>query len=449
MLLKGIVQKTLQGNPTGVARLKSCTATSVCEEMEELEKAFVDSISRLKARVREGEALVASECEHAEQVIESLRADVGVLKVKIREAEDSVAKKDAASQRMEQTFAAKILDLLNEMKKKDASLDSRDNEIRELKSKLGVEAKQVIQLEQALKQAKAETASETQRAEQIAVNSNAAITSLESQMKETRAILRVKDSTISGLEQSHSAKIQDLESQIRTKEKDLADRDKQVNDLRSEVTTLTKGIKEMSSFFKQAEALANIHSDGTLAEAQPQNTSATDSAKQAKKTEAKPAGSEPVVLAITSKATDAQTNTAKRKEVLSRSTLPLGGAKLTAAQNISMVGTGKQAETKLTDSRPVGLIVTSNPTDTSREETVPPSFFDTITRELSEAFGPMASLILRDHVKAVGESMQKFPRTRVAELLDNVIKEIPNETIKISFREHLDKLHILGKIASV
>ena len=72
-----------------------------------------------------------------------------------------------------------------------------------------------------------------------------------------------------------------------------------------------------------------------------------------------------------------------------------------------------------------------------------------MTRELSEVFGPVASIIVRDHVKAVGESMEKFPKTRIAELLENVSKEIPDEKVKISFRERLDKLHIVGKTASV
>jgi myosin heavy subunit len=375
MLLSGIVQKTLQGNPKGTARLKGPTAASVCEEMEELEKTVVDCINRLKEDLTKGEAVVANEYDQAEQLIESLRADVRVLEAKIREAQDTIDKKDAASQKMEQTFAAKIVDLLNEMKKKDVSLESQGNEIKDLKSKLDVQAKQVSQLAHALKQAKAETAGETKRAEQMAANSTATITALEGQMKEACEMVREKDSTITALEQSHIAKIQDLENQIRTKEKDLADRDKEVNDLRSEVTTLMKRIKEMSSFFKQAEALAN------LADVQP--------------------------------------------------------------QIIGTVDPGKRAETKPAACQPVGLTVTSNTTDASREETVPWSFFHSMIRELSEAFGPMASVILRDHVKAMGESMEKFPKTRVAELINDVSKEIANENIRITVRQHLDRLPII------
>ncbi len=447
MLLKGIVQKTLQGNPTGMARLKGSTAASVCEEMEELEKTVVDCIGRLKARVTEGEAVVASECEHAEQVIENLKADVAALEAKVKEKEETIEKKDAASQRMEQTFTVKIVDLLNESKKKDESLESQGNEIKDLKSKLDVQAKQIIQMEQALTQAKAETVSAIKRADQLAANSKATIATLEGQVKEAREIVRQRDSTITELEH-HIAKIQDLENQIRTKEKILADRDKEISDLRLEVTTLMKGIKEMSSFFKRAEALANINSGDTLVDVRPQNTSIIDSGGQVK-TEAKPARPEPIVaLAFTSNAAGTQMNAGKENQAVSQSTPSAGAVQLTAAQIISTVDPGKHAQAKPTHSQPVSLTVTSNTTDASHEEIVSRRFFDSMIRELSEVFGPMASVILRDHVKAVGESMEKFPKARLAELLDNVSKEIANETIKNSFREHLDRLQLLEKTAA-
>jgi predicted nucleic acid-binding Zn-ribbon protein len=445
MLFKGIVQKTLQGNPTGTAQLKGRIAASVCEEMEEFEKTVVDCISRLKTCVTDGETAIASECEQAEQVIESLKTNVAALEAKVKQKEDTIEKQNAASRRMEQTFSAKIVDLLNESKKKDESLESRGNEIKELKSKLDAQANQLIQLERALTQAKADIAGQAKRAEQIAANSKTMIAALEAQLKEAREIAREKDSIITGLEQSRTA-IQDLENQIRTKEKTLADRDKEVRDLRSEVTTLMKGIKEMSSFFKRAEALASIHSEDTLVDVRPQPTSTVNSGGQLKP-EAKPPRPDPIAtLAFTSNGAGTQMN--KEKPAGFHATPPAGALPLTAAQIISTLDPGKQAQAKPTDSQPVSLTATSSTTDPSREETVPRSFVDSMTRELSEAFGPMASLILRDHVKAVGESMEKFPKARLAELFDNLSKEIANEAIKISFREHLDKLHILEKTAA-
>jgi hypothetical protein len=46
-------------------------------------------------------------------------------------------------------------------------------------------------------------------------------------------------------------------------------------------------------------------------------------------------------------------------------------------------------------------------------------------------------VIIRDHVKAVGESMEQFLQTRVTELLKIVSEEIPEKNGKNSFRERV------------
>jgi len=83
-------------------------------------------------------------------------------------------------------------------------------------------------------------------------------------------------------------------------------------------------------------------------------------------------------------------------------------------------------------------VVTSSSTDTP-QETVSPKFFDRVTVELTQALGPMASMIVRDHVAALGESIEKFPQARVGELLDTVSEEISDERQKIRFRARLAK----------
>src|SRR5438132_3983567 len=112
--LKGIMQKTLhhsKPNPMYIARVKDSTASSLNDDMEELEKMVVDRIGRLKAAVKEGEAVVAGESEQAERVIESLRANIAVLEAKVKETEDTVRRKDSASQSMEKNLTAKIASL--------------------------------------------------------------------------------------------------------------------------------------------------------------------------------------------------------------------------------------------------------------------------------------------------------------------------------------------------
>ncbi|HEY7507443.1 MAG TPA: hypothetical protein VH621_07520 [Nitrososphaera sp.] len=377
--LKGIVQKTLQhANP--IARVKGSTASSLYDEMEELEKTVVDCIGRLKAAVKEGEAVVSSEGQHAERVIDSLRANIGVLEAKVRETEDTVHRKDSASQRMERSLTAKINDLQSEVKKKDEALESRVSEVNDLTAKIDALAKQVSQLEQALQQNKTEAAVEAQRAQHLVESSNAKITALEAQLKETEEIVRGKDSTIKSLEQNLTAKIQGLESQVSSKDRLLVDRDKQVNDLKSEIKLLTNNIKEMSSFFKQAEALAGIQAQDILADIQTQNIAPGDPGKPSKSVAEKPA--------------------------TSASTAPMA-----ASKTMDVV-----------------------------REAVAPSFFDRMTRELSEFFGPMASVIVHDHVVSLGESIEKFPRARTADLLDIVSQEISDKKLRASFRDRMAKL---------
>jgi chromosome segregation ATPase len=370
-VLKEVVQDRLQlnkGNSNPLPRVKGANALTVIDEMEELERIVAERIAKLKAAVTEGEAVAAGEAQHAAQVIGSLRAKITSLEDKVTETEETVRKNELASQRMEESITRRMQDLQIEIKKKEKSLESRSNEVKDLTSNVEARGKQVTQLQQAIQQAKDETAGEAKRVEHLTETHKTKVAALEAQLKKTEETVRGKDSTMQELAQSLAAKTQDFESQLRNKEKLLADRDKQVNDLNSQVQALTKGIKDMSSFFRQAEALAAIET---------QDISTVLQAGQLKNEQEKPATS--------------QNNTPK---------------------------------------------ITSNKTDTP-QETVPPDFFDRITYELTQAIGPMASMILRDHVKAIGESVDKFPKKRIAELLKIVSEEIPDKDVKNRFREHL------------
>jgi chromosome segregation ATPase len=365
--LKEAMQETLQRsnvNSNPLARVKGTNALTLNNEMEELERLVVDRIARLKAAVTEGEAVVAGETQHAEQVIRTLTANITALEDKLRQTEDTVRQNDLASQRMEESITRKMQDLQSEIKKKEKSLASRGNEVKDLKSEIDALEKQITQLQQAIQQAKEEAASEAKRAEHLTEAAKTKIAALESQLRKTEEIVRGKDSAIKGLEQNLTGKIQDLES----KEKLLVDRDKQVNDLNSQIQVLTKRINAMSSFFRQAEALAAVE------------------------------------------------------------TQDIG--------TVLQYGQAKNEQENTATSQIKGPKVMSNKTDTP-QETLSPDFFDRVTDELTQVIGPMASMILRDHVKALGESMEKFPKTRVTELLKTLSEEIPDQNVKNSFCERL------------
>jgi peptidoglycan hydrolase CwlO-like protein len=223
----------------------------------------------------------------------------------------------------------------------------------------------------ALLEAKLKETEETIRQKESASQSmekslSAKIASLEGQLRETEKTVGEKTLTLNALEQSLTTKIHDLQSQLRKNQELLSGRDRQIGDLKSQLQTLTLGIKGMSSFFRQAEALAAVESQEIVVPGEPATS------------EDKKRASSPSTAAATP----------------------------------------------------------SNGNDAAREA-VPRDFFGRMTDELSEVLGPMAVVIVNDHVTSLGETMEKFPKARLTELLDNISQEISDGDLKISFRKRL------------
>ena len=78
--------------------------------------------------------------------------------------------------------------------------------------------------------------------------------------------------------------------------------------------------------------------------------------------------------------------------------------------------------------------VTSNERTNVAQQTVSPDFFDLMSQELAVIKGHQAPMIVRKHVVTLGESTEKFPKSRLAELLETLSKEIKNEPLRIGFR---------------
>src|SRR5262249_19403368 len=68
---------------------------------------------------------------------------------------------------------------------------------------------------------------------------------------------------------------------------------------------------------------------------------------------------------------------------------------------------------------------------------VPQEFFDHMTANLSEAAGPMAPLIIRDHIARLGESRAAFPKNRLKELFERVSQEILDERLRNDFNRSM------------
>lgn len=69
--------------------------------------------------------------------------------------------------------------------------------------------------------------------------------------------------------------------------------------------------------------------------------------------------------------------------------------------------------------------------------TVPEKFFASFREALLDAMGPMAHIVLSEHIRLAGESEERFPRGKVEALVESVSKEIFDETIRRRFRQYL------------
>jgi DNA repair exonuclease SbcCD ATPase subunit len=361
--LKEVVKLQRNKNdPIGLAGVKHIHTSSLDEEIQLL----VQRISGLKAAVKLREEEIKKETQ---QVIQTLSQDFAMLETKLRDAEETGRRKESVSQKMEERLTAEIHALQNELNTEKETLQSRDNEINDLKSNVDVLVKQVTELEKAIKQAKAEAAKEATRTEQLTESLNTKIAELEAQIRDIKEIVRGKEATIKALEENLASEIQDFENQLTNKENLLAGRDGEINDLKSKLQVLTGKIQEMSSFLKQAEALAIV---------EEQNSSTLAASELLNAVKEKPAES-PFKVKVPSVTSNEQTNVA--------------------------------------------------------QQTVSPNFFDLMSQELTTIIGPQAPMFVREHVAVCGESMEKFPKSRLAELLEIVSQDIVNEALRIGFRK--------------
>lgn len=68
---------------------------------------------------------------------------------------------------------------------------------------------------------------------------------------------------------------------------------------------------------------------------------------------------------------------------------------------------------------------------------VPDQIFQSMISALTEATGPMAAIILREHLVAMGESRNTFPIGRLEQLLDQIGSEIANDQLRERFRRRM------------
>jgi chromosome segregation ATPase len=263
---------------------------------------------------------------------------------------------------------------------------------------------------------------ETQRAEQVIENLRENIAMLESQVREAEETLRRKESAHQTMEETLTAKIDALQDELKKNQETLQSRDNQINNLNSNVDLLITQIKEAELAVQEAkaEAAREVNRIEQLTE----NFNSKIAALEAHKEK---------ILATR----DTEIKDLKSQLQLLTSWVKNMPSFVVDNQNGRAVVIGEQSNR--VEDKPADADL-RDPLGTSKvaheiPQTVPPIFFDLMSQELTPIKGANSSMIVRDRVAALGESIEKFPRSRLPALLEVLSEEIVNRNVRIAFRK--------------
>jgi type II secretory pathway predicted ATPase ExeA len=86
-----------------------------------------------------------------------------------------------------------------------------------------------------------------------------------------------------------------------------------------------------------------------------------------------------------------------------------------------------------------GTIVADHSNGTSLTNVVAEKFFLSLRDALTDAMGPMAQIVLSEHVRLLGATLDRFPREKVGTLIESVSREIFDESIRERFRQNMSE----------
>ncbi len=84
-----------------------------------------------------------------------------------------------------------------------------------------------------------------------------------------------------------------------------------------------------------------------------------------------------------------------------------------------------------------GLIEVAERPPQPARRTVGKSFFDKVQVELTQIMGPIAPVVIEDHVAEMDERISAFPRDRAAELIERISTEVSDETKRVDFQRSM------------
>jgi len=265
-------------------------------------------------------------------------------------------------------------------------------------------ASRIGRLKVAVRESEALLAGEAQHAKQVIDGLKTNIAALEAKLRQTEDSSRSKEVAKQKTEEELTAKIEALGTKLRETEKIVRDKDTMVQGLEQNTHTRIQGLENQ---LKTKEKLLVSRSKEVI-DLKSELNRLKNGIKE-------------------------MSSFFKQSEVLGT----VDGQNNSA---VSSKGEMKSAGEKPAASRVQGQPAAVTPPDAA-EENVSPEFFKQLTIELTQILGPMASMIVRDHVEALGETVEKFPKVRVSELLETISAEISDEKMKNGFRERFARVN--------
>jgi hypothetical protein len=351
---------------------------------------------------------------------------------------------------------------------KSSSALTLNGEMEELER---IVAARLGKIRAAVKEGEAEVADEAEQANQLVESLKVRIAVLEAKLKEAEEGVRRKDLARQQTEESLRATNQELENEITKKDEALAARAREVNALKLQIDDNVKRIGELKSGMEQAtEETANqLRRASALAESSQAKFAALEGqvnemqdltrqrdavieameqklAAKTKEFEVVLKDKEKLVawqqaevadlqaqLHVLKKGIGEMSSFFRQAEVLPGITgQDVGGA------NLSLPTNGKEEK----PARVQPAVAKVTPASADGAELVAPGLFQRISGELAEVTGvirPLALVIVRQQVQALGETMEQFPKARLSELLEKLANEIADEKQQIDFRGRLGR----------
>ena len=269
---------------------------------------------------------------------------------------------------------------------------------------------------------------------------------LEARVRQTEDAIHKQDVASQQMEESLSTEIGDLQSALKKKEEDLETRESEVNDLKSKINVLQEQVTHLKLVIEQAQGHAASESQHAEQAMEGLKIKIVRLQAQLNQTEQIVGGTDSTIKGPdhdrNSQAINLDAQLEPQKNGINDSDAEVSvdiQAQANGALAGEHLGTAEEKPTALCFP---ATAVTPIATEAAPETVSQDAFNRMIAEfgELTNVMGSIASLIVRDHVRALGESVENFPQMRLTKLLDSLSKEISDDKLKADFCDRFAKM---------